>query len=99
MRGETELRLIGETPKDEDVEEFVHWLMADSVIKRVILLRSGIGDLGASLVGYVLEDNGCLEQLNVGSNAIGEDGAKLLADALLGNTRLQKLVIWDNRIG
>ena len=46
---------------------------------------------GASCVGELLKVNNSLQELDMGSNPIGDDGVSAVADGLQGNNTLIKL--------
>ena len=50
---------------------------------------------GASCVGELLKVNNSLQELAMGHNPIGDDGMSLVADGLLCNNSLTKLVVQD----
>ncbi|CAG8747781.1 2218_t:CDS:1, partial [Ambispora leptoticha] len=70
-------------------------------IRELILRGEGNKRWGPSL-GFALtnlEENSSLEKLIMRGNAIGDDGAKYLSQALKTNTRLRTLNIDENEIG
>ena len=50
---------------------------------------------GASCLGEVLKVNNSLQELNMGQNAIGDDGMSSVADGLQYNKTLIDLKVWQ----
>ena len=50
---------------------------------------------GASCLGEVLKVNKSLQELNMGQNAIGDDGMSSVADGLQYNKTLTDLKVWQ----
>ena len=66
-------------------------IMADLLCVIVIVILT----TGASYLGELLKVNNSLQQLDMGSNAIGDDGVSSVASGLQYNKTLTKLNIWQ----
>ena len=57
-----------------------------------------IGNTGARCLGELLKVNSSLQELSIGSNAIGDDGMSSVANGLQYNKTLTKLNVWECRL-
>jgi len=74
-------------------------LSGNSALRRVSLANTGLGPLGAEVVGGLLRVSGSLRSLNLSGNGLGDEGARRLAVGLRANRSLLELHLWTNDIG
>ena len=69
-------------------------------LEELDLSGNRIGRLGCDAIAALLEDqNSNLRNLGLDRNAIGNEGTLSLANSLLNNTKLKKLILDNNQIG
>ena len=75
--------------------------VANSQVTKLLLANNKIGNAGAIALGQAETLSGCLEEIDLSKNEIGDEGATALAEGLGGrkNSTLTKLSLKDNRIG
>ena len=68
-------------------------------LEQLLLYGNRIGNAGCEAIATLLEDpNSNLRILNLGSNAIDNDGAIALTNSLVNNTKLKALYLYSNPI-
>jgi hypothetical protein len=70
----------------------------NSVLQKLELCSTGIGDSGAAAIAESLKVNSGLQELVLG-NQVEDSGAAAIAEALKVNSSLQKLHLCENQIG
>ena len=86
------------SPKEEDASRksfvtFVEQLKSDTTLRTLAMMDCGLDSQCAGSLAEALATNEYLEELEIGSNPLGDDGVQHLARALEVNQNLQTLVL------
>jgi Ran GTPase-activating protein (RanGAP) involved in mRNA processing and transport len=95
-----QLHLGGNQIEDAGLIALVHALQGNDSLTSLGLRDNAIGPVGMQRLALLLASPTCkLSELQIKGNAIGDDGASALADALGDNTSMRVLEVQSNMVG
>ena len=84
---------------DEQVIPIVEAVTGHSALEELCFYDNHIGNIGCEAIARLLQHTNCnIRILYLGINRIGNEGAALIANSLVGNNRLRDLLIFRNPI-
>ena len=95
-----ELDLWGNAITDEGARLIFGQLASNPVLQKLNLRFNAIGDASMHALFVALKTAGsALRELDLWGNAVGDEGAKQIAEALRENVALEQLNLRENRVG
>ena len=74
-------------------------IICHNMLKDLGLPRNHIGNIGCWAIANLLDGANCnMQRLNFSGNNIGNEGATSIANSLAKNTKLQKIILYNNPI-